>query len=632
MTIRFNPLIAAAVVGTFLLSCSEFKYNHPFDPDGDGEYGTLDISCFGDDDNDGIINHQDPDHSCSDFLKDVIPPVITLIGDDTVYIAENDPHDSVFYYTERYEATDNSGKVFRLTTEHNVNSAQTNMDGPPYTMTYNVMDSAGNKASAVRYVYIVPEQTVDTTPPIISLKGEAEVTISQGSNFFDFGATAYDAPFGPLDSSAIRVEGTVNTAVVGTCTLTYIATDKSGNSSKKTRIVHVIENTGPDVTNPVITLLGPDTIKVPKEVKISDFIDTYQDPGYEASDDRDGNITSKVLRSEILQISPKYWYITYDVADSAGNRAPTMKRIIETTASTLIQLPIIDLNFPDSVIKVVVGGKFIEPGYTASDADDGDLTDQVVVNDSILQANITVPGTYQVSYRVENSAGGVAQKWREVKVVKNEYDITPPEITILGRNPDTVLYQGSASYNDPGATAMDDFDGDITSKIRVSGTVNMKSLGKNTITYTVADSAKHIKTATRVVWVVRDTTTSDLLIAYAVPTEESLPSLPGPFKHFEIDGDGPDLSVVKDGLSINWDASPTQQKVHYMAISLTVAPHNLELHNSTKMTHTFGSAYPTLTLKNTGIEGLDGDYYVAYRDREFIWVDQKGKFAIIWQP
>jgi hypothetical protein len=76
----------------------------------------------------------------------------------------------------------------------------------------------------------------------------------------------------------------------------------------------------------------------------------------------------------------------------------------------------------------------------------------------------------------------------------------PPVIKITGTNPLTVLM--CSTYSDAGATANDLEDGDITSKITKTGTVDPKTAGTYKLIYTVTDSAGHSATATRVVNVV----------------------------------------------------------------------------------------------------------------------------------
>lgn len=67
-------------------------------------------------------------------------------------------------------------------------------------------------------------------------------------------------------------------------------------------------------------------------------------------------------------------------------------------------------------------------------------------------------------------------------------DTVPPVITLLGNNSLVVsLFSG---YIDPGATAVDNVDGDISSEIVVAGdTVNLNVPGIYFVTYDVSDSA-----------------------------------------------------------------------------------------------------------------------------------------------
>jgi trimeric autotransporter adhesin len=66
-------------------------------------------------------------------------------------------------------------------------------------------------------------------------------------------------------------------------------------------------------------------------------------------------------------------------------------------------------------------------------------------------------------------------------------DTVAPQITILGDNPYTVG-QGTI-YTDPGATASDDQDGDISSLIVVTSNVNTTNTGTYQVKYNVSDKA-----------------------------------------------------------------------------------------------------------------------------------------------
>lgn len=85
-------------------------------------------------------------------------------------------------------------------------------------------------------------------------------------------------------------------------------------------------------------------------------------------------------------------------------------------------------------------------------------------------------------------------------------DKTKPDITIIGEN-ELSINLGTV-YKDQGAKAMDNVDGDITSKIKVTGSVDTKKEGVYTITYTVTDKAGNTDTKTRKVTVVPVITTT----------------------------------------------------------------------------------------------------------------------------
>jgi hypothetical protein len=78
-------------------------------------------------------------------------------------------------------------------------------------------------------------------------------------------------------------------------------------------------------------------------------------------------------------------------------------------------------------------------------------------------------------------------------------DSTPPIITILGNNPIIYCIQepNTPPYIDPGATALDDEDGDITANISTSSDVNVNVPGDYSVTYNVKDKAGNTTTATR---------------------------------------------------------------------------------------------------------------------------------------
>lgn len=74
-------------------------------------------------------------------------------------------------------------------------------------------------------------------------------------------------------------------------------------------------------------------------------------------------------------------------------------------------------------------------------------------------------------------------------------DRVSPQMQLVGEA--SVTIPAGQGYIDPGATAVDDIDGDLTNQIQVSGTVNSNSVGTQTITYSVADRAGNKANVTR---------------------------------------------------------------------------------------------------------------------------------------
>jgi VCBS repeat-containing protein len=79
----------------------------------------------------------------------------------------------------------------------------------------------------------------DSTPPVIQLRGPATVNVTIDGTYSDAGATASDEQDGDL-TSRIVVTNPVNTTVLGTYTVTYAVSDRSGNAAVPvTRTVNV---------------------------------------------------------------------------------------------------------------------------------------------------------------------------------------------------------------------------------------------------------------------------------------------------------------------------------------------------------------------------------------------------------
>src|SRR2546427_38958 len=251
----------------------------------------------------------------------------------------------------------------------------------------------------------------------------------------------------------------------------------------------------PDTTPPVITLLGSN----PVTVQVGS---TYTDAGATATDNVDGILTPSITESNSVNTTVAGTYtVTYNVSDKAGNAATQVTRTVNVVNNTPLDTtpPVITL-LGSNPVTVQVGSTYTDAGATATDNVDGILTPSITESNSV---NTTVAGTYTVTYNVSDKAGNAAtQVTRTVNVVNNTpLDTTPPVITLLGSNPVTV--QVGSTYTDAGATATDNIDGTITSRIVTVNPVNTGVVGTYTVTYNVKDASGNASTqVTRIVNVV----------------------------------------------------------------------------------------------------------------------------------
>ena len=185
-----------------------------------------------------LISTPTPDPVPEEVVEDTTIPVITLLGETTISIEVGD-----IYTDEGATAVDEtdgditSGIVV-------VNLVDGDIEGS-YTVTYNVSDTAGNSAAeGTRTVNVTaPQPLADTIVPVITLVGEATVTLEVGATYIDEGATATDDIDGDI-TATIVIDNLVDATTLGTYTVTYNVSDATGNAAiSVVRTVEVTEST-----------------------------------------------------------------------------------------------------------------------------------------------------------------------------------------------------------------------------------------------------------------------------------------------------------------------------------------------------------------------------------------------------
>jgi peptidoglycan/xylan/chitin deacetylase (PgdA/CDA1 family) len=136
---------------------------------------------------------------------------------------------------------------------------------------------------------------------------------------------------------------------------------------------------------------------------------------------------------------------------------------------------------PEMVLEY--GESYTEPGATARYRGSHLFKDgwetETVVSGEVDTAKI---GNYELTYSAQKM-GQKATATRMVKII----DSQKPTIQLEGE-PKISITRGK-EFTDPGFTAADNYDGDLTAKVAVEGEVDTAKAGTYTLTYTVSDSS-----------------------------------------------------------------------------------------------------------------------------------------------
>ncbi len=308
-----------------------------------------------------------------------------------------------------------------------------------YVLTYDFTDAAGNAAVQVsRTVHVL-----DTTAPVITLNGEAEVSHEASTAYTDAGADWADTVDG---NGTLTASGTVDVNTVGSYVLTYDYTDAAGNAAVQvSQTVHVV-----DTTIPVITLTGEETVT-------HEAATAYTDAGADWTDTVDGNGT--LTASGTVDVNTLGTYVlTYDYTDAAGNAAVQVSRTVHVVDTTA---PVITLT-GEVEVSHQVWVEYEDAGAEASDSMDGNLTASLQVTNTV---DIKQPGVYSVLYELTDASGNAAVSLTRTVTVINE-DPTGLELSGLevGENLPIGTEVGVFSTDDP-----DDPEGNRTYSYSIVG-------------------------------------------------------------------------------------------------------------------------------------------------------------------
>ena len=311
-------------------------------------------------------------------------------------------------------------------------------------------DAAGNAATPVTRTVVV----ADTVAPVITLLGDAELTLEVGDTFTDAGATATDAVDGDL-SDDIVVTGSIDTTSVGSYTLNYNVSDAAGNAAA-------------EVTRTVVVEAIPITLVIPNDLVINavGFLTGVNlDPESVASaTDGDG----KVINVVADQVGP-FQSGSYDIvwsATSAGNTVSATQSLkivplvnlataITTTEGNSLELKVLlsgnAADYPVTVPYTVSGTAVEVDDYTVDPSGSVTITEgTVAIISLVITADAIAESEETVVITLGESTNAVLGGSTDQVITITEQNL-PPQVTLQVSQADVV---GSNVSQDAGTVTV----------------------------------------------------------------------------------------------------------------------------------------------------------------------------------
>ena len=281
------------------------------------------------------------------------------------------------------------------------------------------------------------------------LTGEPKLLLEYGDSFTEPGVTPIlrgtlilKDGYTP-ENLEIRRETDLNEGKLGKYTITYSAELLNCQASAQ-REVRVIDTKAPTIT------LTEDPEGTLEEGVI------YQEAGFTASDNYDGDLTARVVRTEEPGL------VIYAVTDSSGNPAVAKRKI-----------PLRDMVLPEIQLEggedyvITLCTRYEEPGFTATDNVDGDVTAMVQVEGEV---DWLTAGIYPITYTVSDSCENTTVVTRNVEVAAQEWtDTVYPE----GKVVYLTFDDGPSAYTSELLDVLDAYGAKATFFVVGSGSGNM---------------------------------------------------------------------------------------------------------------------------------------------------------------
>ena len=343
---------------------------------------------------------------------------------------------------------------------------------------------------------------VDNVDPVITIVGYENgdtISLQVGSVFTVPAASAEDDVDGFI---AVTPTSNVDTTTAGSYSVSYSATDASGNTATSTLNVIVnaaVSNTPPVAfddsfaiaVDQVIVLTFADLLQNDTDVNADELTILF-------ADDWENGVAAYSSSEETITFTPNSGFtgeaqFTYIITDGYhgegfdGLSAAIVRIQVGTGVPPLDTTPpviTIDGYADGDTINVFINSSFVEPAATATDN-----IDELIIVNSNNTVDISTEGSYTVTYSASDAAGNTTTS--TLNVVVTGEDNVAPVITIDGHaNDSSINIAIDDVFTVPSASALDDVDGVVS--VTTTGTVDSSVAGSYVIAYSASDLSGNI--------------------------------------------------------------------------------------------------------------------------------------------
>lgn len=374
-----------------------------------------------------------------------------------------------------------------------------------YTVSFTASDNFSSATSinftgnaAIGYSFASTPVSItyqDSTAPSITAPADVTVTATSASTSVDSATLGSATVSDDIDASPSVSYSPQGPFAVGTHTITWTATDSSGNTATDIQILTVSDTEAPTITAPAnisTTATGSTTAVSLGTPVVNDKVD--ESPTAVAD-----NTGPFALGTHT---------ITWTATDASSNSSTATQTVtIEDPGAPTITAPADVTEEATDTLTVVDLGT-----ATASDVIDGTLS---VSADALP---ILAVGTHTVTWTATNSRGAASTATQQVTITDTTGAVItkPDDITVEAERSRTSVSIGTA-------TASDLVDGDVEVDPVNADLEAQYSVGTTSIVWTATDSAGNVTTATQTITVTD--TTAPTVTAPADQTVEATATL-----------------------------------------------------------------------------------------------------------